>query len=59
MSNIQVGTTYPPCVYYLLPNKTQRTYTRMIRLLKDVCPNSAPNRILVDFESAAINAFEV
>ena len=53
----KVGNNYPPCVYFLLPNKRQDTYVRMLRALKDIIPDASPDKVLVDFESAAINAF--
>ena len=46
----------PPCVYLLLPNKTEKTYSRMLELLCEET-NAKPDRILADFEKAALNAF--
>ena len=34
------GNNYPPCVYFLLPNKTQETYRRMFNILRDLVPNA-------------------
>ena len=46
-----------PCVFSLLPNKTEDTYRRMVRSLLQFLPNgTAPNTIMFDFERAAINA---
>ena len=53
----KVGNRYPPCVYFLLPNKTQATYGRMLDMLWQIIPNANPHTILVDFETAAQNAF--
>ena len=33
----KVGNSYPPCIYFLLPNKTAETYTRMTEILKKRC----------------------
>ena len=48
----------PPCVYILLPNKTERTYDRMLAATKDLIPRAQLTRILLDFEKAAMNAFQ-
>ena len=53
----KVGISYPPCVYFLLPNKTQVTYVRALKAFKDLLPQASPDTILVDFETAPINAF--
>lgn len=49
-----------PCVFALLPNKTENTYNRLFQVLFDhVNPlGPGPNDVLVDFEKSAINAFE-
>lgn len=54
----KVGNNFPPFIYFLLPNKTEGTYVRMIQALKELVPNVFPERILLDFEMAAINAFK-
>ena len=54
----KVGNSYPPCIYFLLPNKTAETYTRMLEILKMLHPGLNPSTILLDFELAAINAFK-
>lgn len=54
----KVGNSYPPFIYFLLTNKTEGTYTRMIQILKELVPDFMPERILLDFEMAAINAFK-
>ena len=55
----QIGNSYPPCVYFLLPNKTENTYRRMLEILLNFLPNAEPARILLDFEVAAMNAFRM
>ena len=45
-----------PCVYALLPNKQQLTYTAFFQVLRDAHDNLNPETVLVDFELAAINA---
>lgn len=51
-----------PCVFALLTGKSETLYKRMIQTLKDGALNSKlelkPKTIMVDFERAAINAFE-
>ena len=54
----KIGNNYPPCVYFLLPNKTKETYRRMFNILRDLVPNADPDIILLDFELAARNAFK-
>lgn len=48
----------PAAVYCLMSNKTADSYTRMLAALHDLVPLAAPKKILVDFEKAAMNAFE-
>ncbi len=47
-----------PCVYVLLPNKTQISYTSTLRQLHIIHPNLHPNTVLIDFELAIKNALE-
>lgn len=47
----------PAALYCLLTNKTGESYTTVLRELKTLIPLAAPRVILVDFERAAINAF--
>lgn len=48
-----------PCVYALLPDKTQATYTRMLRELRNIPGiNLQPQTVLIDFEVAEKNALE-
>lgn len=55
----RVGNNYPPCIYFLLPNKTNATYRRMIQAVMNLFENEElqPQRVLLDFEQAAISAF--
>ena len=46
-----------PCIYVLLPGKSSFYYRKMWKIIKDLCPNSNPQYLLVDFEKAAINTF--
>ena len=54
----QVGHSAPACVYALLPNKSEKTYSRMIELISPSMPDASPSRILLDFEQAPMNAFQ-
>ena len=47
----------PPCIYALLPNKTEDTYKKLLKGLSTITENTEPHRILLDFERAALNAF--
>ena len=47
-----------PVVFALLPNKTQQTYRRLIQKIMELCPLFNPKSVMLDFERAAINAFE-
>ena len=55
----QVGNSYPPCIYFLLPKKNEDTYRRMFEILKSLLPDLGPTQIFVDFEKAAINAARI
>jgi len=48
---------HPAGIYCLLTNKTAETYTRLLDQLRLLIPAAAPQKILIDFERAAINAF--
>lgn len=52
-----VGGLNPAAVYCLLVNKSRATYDRLLGVMKELIPNASPNKILTDFESAAMNAF--
>lgn len=47
-----------PAIYALLPNKTQSTYKRLFKLLRQNVPTFSPLKIHIDFEKAAINGIE-
>ena len=53
----QCGDRIFPCIFTLLPNKTEDTYTRLLREIVARINGNGPGQILVDFERAAINAF--
>src|ERR1043165_7426747 len=48
--------TVVPCLYVLLPNKTQGTYVRLFDEIKVLLPHVIPRTITMDFEKAAMNA---
>ena len=52
----KVGNSYPPCVYILLQRKNTEAYTRMYETIKLLVPDLNPQKILVDFEKANMNA---
>ena len=54
----KVGTGIFPCIYALLPNKTQATYGHLFQELFSITNNASPTSVLMDFEKAALNAFE-
>lgn len=43
-------------MYVLCANKQQKTYNKILKILKQKQPNLKPSHIVVDFERAAINA---
>ena len=47
-----------PCVYALLPNKQQATYTIFFEILKQLQHTLAPTNLMVDFEIAILNAID-
>ena len=47
-----------PCVYVLLPDKTQASYTRVLLQLLAIKPNLNPSSVLIDFELEIKNALE-
>ena len=55
--HIAIGGYHPPCLYALLPNKTEKTYRSFCQALSEIVPNGKPQRIMMDFEKAAMNAF--
>ena len=52
----RVGNSYPPCIYFLLPDKKRTTYDRMVGILKQLVPACNPERFLLDFEIAVHGA---
>lgn len=52
----KIGNSYPPCVYILLQKKNEATYIEMFRVLKGLVPNMSPQKLLLDFERACMNA---
>ena len=52
-----IGNTYPPCLYFLLPDKQGTTYSWKFKIRKDLLHNSNPGCIVLDFELAAHNGF--
>lgn len=53
-----VGGYHPAGVYCVMANKTRQTYDRLLVAVKSLCPDASPSNILVDFEMAAMNAFQ-
>lgn len=47
----------PVALYCLLPNKTEQSYNRVMAAVQTLIPTANPHTILVDFEKAAMNAF--
>ena len=47
-----------PCIYALLPNKTEAIYDKLFKKLLEIEPLLNPLTIMVDFGKAAINALE-
>ena len=52
-----VGNNYPPIIYFLLPNKSQQTYRRMMQIVKELVPTPKHIKVLTVCELASINAF--
>ena len=48
----------PACLYALLPNKTEKTYSRLLDALVTFAPDCKPDKVLLDFEIAPVNAFQ-
>ena len=55
----KVGNSYPPCIYILLQKKNLDTYNRMFEIMKLLVPNLVPQKVLVDFEKACMNAVRI
>src|ERR1700733_10820693 len=45
-----------PCLYVLLPNKTNTTYRRLFQAMQTIVPGLQPTTVTMDFEIAAMNA---
>ena len=56
--HIQCPGIAPACVYGFLPNKTEGTYKLFLDVLLSLLPNAAPDKVLIDFELAAIKTFK-
>lgn len=46
-----------PCVFALLPNKLEATYTALLTKIMEIEPRLQPETVITDFEQAAMNAF--
>ena len=46
-----------PCLFILLPSKTEAIYARMWERIHLLCPTTQPSHMLKDFEIDAINSF--
>jgi hypothetical protein len=47
----------PAGIYCLMASKSRLTYDKLMLVLRSLMPNANPQRILLDFEMAAMNAF--
>ena len=56
--HVSVSGIVPGCIYAFLPNKTEKTYHRFLQALIDLAPNCRPEKILLDFEQAALQSFQ-
>ena len=45
-----------PCIYALLPNKTQETYARLFREITRLRPGLSPQSVMIDYEAASRRA---
>ena len=57
--HVKVGNSYPPCIYVLLQRKDTQTYVKMLQILKSIVPSLNPQKVLVDFEKACMNAIHL
>ena len=53
----RVGERIIPCVYAMLPNKTQATYERLLRELLVIENQIRPTSVMMDFEKSAMNTY--
>ena len=56
--HVSVSDIAPACIYAFLPNKTETIYNRFLQALIDLAPNCRPEKILFDFEQAALQSFQ-
>ena len=54
----QIGFSYPPFLYILLPKKTNEIYERMFQIVRQIVQDT-PRRILLDYEQAAHHGVRV
>ena len=47
--HIQTNCFYQPCIYAVLPNKTEQTYAKSLKATYTVSENAQPSTILLDF----------
>lgn len=52
------GGINPPGIYCLMSNKSRLAYDKLTAVLKNLMPAANPQRIVTDFEAAAMNAFQ-
>lgn len=57
-NNLRRGKWVFPVFYALLSSKSEATYERMFRMIKDLWPNFSPQKFTIDFEKGAKNAIE-
>jgi len=56
--HVKMGSMTIPSEYILLQNKTKQTYTEMLSVICEKCPNSEVVQITIDFEKAVVLAIE-
>ena len=54
----KINNGYPSMLYALLPNKTDRTYERIVAVISELVPEASPSKILLDFEQGPIKHFQ-
>ena len=47
-----------PCIYALLPNKSEAIYDKLFKKLLEIEPSFNPVTVMIDFEKASLNALE-
>lgn len=53
------GGINPPGIYCLMSNKSRLAYDKLTAVLRNLMPNANPQRIITDFEVAAMHAFQM